>query len=135
MIKYVLYCDGAANPNPGKGGIGCICYKQLPKLEVFRISQYVGDHVTNNFAEYMSAIIGLKAALSKGIEDLDVLMDSQLVIKQCKKEWQIRSPTLIVLNQEVEELKKQFVNITFLWIPRSQNSTADILSKEALIGH
>ena len=135
LIKYLLYCDGAASPNPGRGGIGCVCYKELPKIEIFKITQYVGNHVSNNYSEYMSLIIGLKAALSKGIEDIDVYMDSQLVIKQCKKEWQVREPTLMALNQEVEELKQQFKNITFYWIPRAENHIADTLSKEALSGY
>ena len=135
MMKYILYCDGATSrTNPSDiTGVGCICYKSLPKIEVFRISQYTGKG-SNNYSEYMSVIIALKAALSKGIEDIDVYMDSQLVIKQCKHEWKVREPSLQPLFQEVEQLKQQFKNISFYWIPRTENSIADKLSKEALIG-
>jgi ribonuclease HI len=83
----------------------------------------------------MSVIIGLQAALAKGIQDIDVYMDSQLVIKQCNKEWKINVPLLQQLNNQVDSLKQQFKNISFYWIPRAKNAIADRLSKEALIGY
>jgi ribonuclease HI len=135
-LKYELYCDGATKgQNPSTvTGVGIICYKQSTKTEIFRIVQYTSSG-SNNYAEYMSVIIGLQAALAKGIQDIDVYMDSQLVIKQCNKEWKINVPLLQQLNNQVDSLKQQFKNISFYWIPRAKNTIADRLSKEALIGY
>ncbi len=132
-MKYLMYCDGACQPNPGRGAVGIVCYIDNPRSTVFEISQFVGDHVTNNFAEYMSAIIGLEAALSKGIQELWVCMDSQLVVKQCRKEWRVKEPSLIPLNTKVLELMKQFKSITFQHVGRSENTEADKLSKLGLL--
>lgn len=134
-MKYIIYCDGATSQsNPSdRTGVGIICYKENPKIEIFRVSQFTGRG-SNNFAEYMSVIIGLKTAASQGIQDIDVYMDSQLVVRQCKLEWQVKEPSLKPLHAEVEQLKKQFKNISFYWIPRTENGIADKLSKEALNG-
>ena len=133
-MKYLMYCDGAtwqSNPSP-KTAVGIICYTDNPRTEVFKISQATGPG-TNNFAEYMSAIIGLEAAISKGIQDLWVCMDSQLVVKQCRKEWRVKEPSLIPLNAKVLELMKRFKSITFQHVGRSENTEADKLSKQGLI--
>jgi len=132
-MKYLLYCDGATNKsNPSEiTGAGNVCYLESPRVEVFRISQKLGRG-TNNTAEYNSLIIGLENCLEKGINEIWVCMDSQLVIKQCKKEWQVKDPGLKPLNLRVMNLINKFKSVSFYWVPRDENKLADQLSKLAL---
>jgi len=132
-MKYLLYCDGATNKsNPSEiTGVGVVCYLESPRVEVFRISQKLGRG-TNNTAEYNSLIIGLEHCLIKGISEVWVCMDSQLVIKQCKKEWQVKDPGLKLLNLKVMNLVIKFKSVSFYWVARDENKLADQLSKIAL---
>ena len=77
---YKLYFDGGADPNPGKAGAGAVIYEK--NEEILSVSIYVGDHETNNVAEYTGLIAGLELALENNICDITVKGDSQLVIKQ-----------------------------------------------------
>ncbi len=132
-MKYLLYCDGAtlkSNPS-SKTGAGIICYLDNPRTEIFRHVQPLGRG-TNNTSEYKSLILGLELCLQKNITELWVCMDSQLVIKQCKKEWVVRDPGLKPLNEQVIHLVKQFKSVSFYWVPRTENTIADSLSKKAL---
>jgi ribonuclease HI len=127
-----MFTDGATSPsNPGPSGCGIICYTDNPRKEIFRLSQYLGRG-TNNFAEYMSLIIGLETAIEYGVRELDVYMDSQLVVKQCNLEWRVKEPSLVPLHAKVSELKQQFDRIGIFWISRDKNTVADSLSKQAL---
>jgi ribonuclease HI len=131
-VKYIMFTDGAAAPsNPGPSGCGIVCYTDNPRKEIFRLSQYLGRG-TNNFAEYMSLIIGLETALEYGIKEIDVYMDSQLVVKQCNLEWRVKEPSLVPLHAKVSELKQQFDRIGIFWVSRDKNTVADSLSKQAL---
>jgi len=133
-MKYLLYCDGATNKsNPSEiTGAGVVCYLENPRKEIFRVSRKLGRG-TNNTAEYISLIIGLELCLERGISEIWVCMDSQLVIKQCKKEWQVRNPELKLMNLKVMRLINRFKSVSFYWVPRDENKLADQLSKLALI--
>ena len=131
-MKYIMFTDAATAPvNPGPSGVGIVCYTDNPRKELFRISQFIG-HGTNNFAEYMSLIIGLESAIEYNIKELDVYMDSNLVVKQCNKQWRVKEPSLIPLHNKVSELKLYFDRIGIFWITRNKNTVADSLSKQAL---
>lgn len=132
-MKHLLYCDGAtwkSNPSQ-KTAVGAICYTENPRTTVFEIAKAVGPG-TNNTAEYMSVIVGLQECYNRGLDNLWVCMDSQLVIKQCKKEWRVKEPTLQPLNAKVLELVKLFKSVSFYHVPRTENTEADRLSKLGL---
>lgn len=130
VTRASLYCDGAANPNPGNSALGFVLFDDSGK-EIYQAARNLG-HGTNNTAEYHSLIDGLKCALSLGIEQLDVFMDSNLVVQQVNGKWKIKEPTLLPLCQEAQRLKKQFDFIQLSQIPREKNQRADELSKEGL---
>jgi len=132
-MKYLLYCDGATKKsNPSDvTGIGIACYTDNPRSLVFSHHQRFGRG-TNNTSEYQSLITGLQMCLQKGIDSVWVCMDSQLVIKQCKKEWEVKSPDLKPFYDRVMILIKQFKSVSFYWVPREENKMADQLSKKAL---
>lgn len=143
VIKYPfkLKFDGCSKGNPGLAGAGAVLYITVGKdddddsaslEEIWATSQFVGSKATNNEAEYMGLIIGLKRAIEMNIKELNVEGDSLLVIKQMLGEYNVKSENLFKLYNEAKECQKQFKNITFTHIYRNQNKRADQLSNLAL---
>ena len=75
-----LYCDGAARGNPGPAGAGAVIVNPAGHI-VAKVGKFLGEE-TNNVAEYMGLILGLKRAKAMGIKELEVLADSELVVRQ-----------------------------------------------------
>lgn len=122
--------DGATkHTNPGLRGIGGII--KGPAGERIEVSEEVGEG-TNNEAEYLALAAVLDAAIGAGVQKLIVYGDSQLVIRQCNGEWLIKAKELVPLCQTVQALKKQIPQLSLRWLPREENTEADILSKKAL---
>jgi len=91
---------------------------------------------TNNVAEYTAAIRALEYLVSKGFRGhVEVMGDSQLVIRQFSGEYSVKSSHLKVLHEQLKTLARNFEKVDFEWVPREQNRRADYLSKEALRGH
>jgi len=123
---YKLYFDGGADPNPGKAGAGAVIYEK--NEEILSVSIYVGDHETNNVAEYTGLIAGLELALENNICDITVKGDSQLVIKQMNEEYKVKSEKLKELYAKAKELTYKFAKIKFIHINRCYNKRADELA-------
>ena len=128
--EYLLQFDGCSKGNPGLAGAGAVIFHYND--EIWGRSHFVGNKNTNNEAEYMGLIIGLKEALSMNIKELSVEGDSLLVIKQMKGEYKVRSEKLVTLYEEANELAKKFDKITFTHIYRNNNKRADELSNIAV---
>ena len=87
---------------------------------------------TNNVAEYQGLIEGLQTARSLGIEQLDVFMDSKLVVEQMRGNFKVKHPGLKPLHETARKLAKEFLAITFRAVPRAQNAHADRLTNLAI---
>jgi ribonuclease HI len=131
---HVLMFDGASRGNPGRSGAGAVLYN--PQMQqIWTGSEYLGDSLTNNEAEYRSLILGLQAARAQGIQELTVHGDSTLVINQMLRQWTVNAPHLVVLYDQASHLVEDFNTIIFRPIPRSYNSIADGLSNQAIDIH
>ena len=128
--EYLLQFDGCSKGNPGLAGAGAVIFHY--NNEIWGRSHFVGNKNTNNEAEYMGLIIGLKEALSMNIKNLSVEGDSLLVIKQMKGEYKVKSEKLLSLYEEASQIAKQFETITFTHIYRNNNKRADELSNIAV---
>lgn len=128
---YILYFDGCSKCNPGPGGAGAVLYYKGE--EIWGASKFVGGRVTNNNAEYSGLILGLQEAIVREIHELTVRGDSQLVIKQMRGEYQVKSPKLLELHQGAKSLAEYFENIIFEHVYRDKNKRADELSNMALM--
>jgi ribonuclease HI len=129
-IEYKLQFDGCSKSNPGFAGAGAVIYKGA--TEISSKVQFVGNNETNNVAEYVGLIIGLKQAIQMNIKVIAVEGDSMLVIKQMKGEYKVKSSNLIKLFNEAKVLTTNFDLITFKHIYRENNKRADELSNLAI---
>ncbi len=125
-----LYCDGAARGNPGPAGAGAVIVNPAGHI-VAKVGKFLGEE-TNNVAEYMGLILGLKRAKAMGIKELEVLADSELVVRQVKGEYAVKAEHLQPLHAEAVALFRAFDKIEIRHIPREENGLADAMSNRAI---
>jgi len=129
--KRVVICtDGASLGNPGLAAIGAIIKDEQGRL-IARISQRIGQ-ATNNQAEYRAIIAALEEAVRFGAEEVDIMSDSELVVKQLNGQYRVKKASLRPLYQKVAQLIGSLAAFTITQIPREQNREADRLAKKAL---
>jgi ribonuclease HI len=87
---------------------------------------------TNNTAEYHALRHGLERALQLGFKDVEIRLDSELVVRQLEGQYRVRHPALIDLKQGIDALLRQFHRTKVLHVPREENQEADRLANEAL---
>jgi ribonuclease HI len=121
-MTYKLYFDGKAEPNPGKGSGGAVLFNDSE--EVFRVGKYL-PQTTNNQAEYIGLIVGLKECIKQNIKSVEIFGDSKLVIEQSSSRWKVNNEILQQLNAQVKTLIKEFSTITFTHVLRNKNTVAD----------
>ena len=130
MKKAVIFADGASRGNPGPAAIGVTIKDKRGKLITF-ISQRIG-RATNNQAEYRAIIAALEEATRLGVKQVDIKMDSELVVKQINGEYRVKKATLKPLYQQVKQLQGLLKSFTITHILRQQNIEADKLANKAL---
>jgi len=130
ITPFYLYADGASRGNPGDAGYGALIADGNGKI-VAEIRGYLGK-TTNNVAEYQALIHGLKKALALGIQNIRILMDSQLVVRQIQGIYRVRQPHLKPLHDQAKQLLAQFLQFEVQCIPREKNDRADQLASRAI---
>jgi ribonuclease HI len=129
-VRTRLFTDGAARGNPGPAGAGAVIVSPDGHV-VAKVGKFLGDE-TNNVAEYMGLIIGLKRAKAMGIKELDVLADSELMVRQLNGDYAVKAEHLKPLHEEAKALLKAFTEIEIRHIPREENGQADAMSNRAI---
>jgi broad specificity phosphatase PhoE/ribonuclease HI len=132
-MKVIVEADGGSRGNPGPAGFGCVVYADDHATVLAQHCQPIGI-TTNNVAEYRGLIAGLEEARRLGAGELDVRMDSKLVVEQMSGRWKVKHPGLAELHQQARALASTFDTVRFSWIPREQNKVADRLANEAMDG-
>jgi probable phosphoglycerate mutase len=125
-----LFADGAAKGNPGPAGAGAVLFGDGGEV-LAELHKALG-RATNNVAEYEALILGLEEARRRGIERLDVRMDSLLVVRQMQGLWKIKHPGLKPLALRAGALLAGFPQRTIEHVPREENSHADRLANLAV---
>tara|TARA_B100000073_G_C23720825_1_gene567590 strand:- start:372 stop:767 length:396 start_codon:yes stop_codon:yes gene_type:complete len=128
---HTLFFDGCSKGNPGRSGAGAVIY-DADGEELWSASWFVGDSATNNIAEYTGLIRGLEEAVNMGMDQLSVKGDSQLVIKQMKGEYKVKSDSMYKLFAEAKRLEKKIGYVIYSHVYRSDNARADGLSNDGL---
>ena len=95
------------------------------------ISEYLGIQ-TNNVAEYTGVLRALALAHELGGREVDLLLDSKLIVEQLAGRWRVKDVKLIPLHIEIRGLLTRFARWSAAHVPRAQNSAADALANEAI---
>ncbi len=133
MIRSVIIeADGGSRGNPGPSAYGAVL-KNAETGEVLAEDGTTIGEATNNVAEYSGLIAGLKLAEEFAPDaDIEVRMDSKLVVEQMSGRWKIKHPSMRPLAVEASRLAP--FGTLYTWVPREQNKHADRLANEALDG-
>lgn len=132
-MKLIIYVDGGARGNPGPAGAGVVIYQQEGK-EPKKYFKYLGE-LTNNQAEYEAVIYALQIAKKFKAEEIDLYLDSKLLVGQLNRKFKIKNLELAKLFIKVWNLSKDFKKINFFYIPREKNKEADKLVNFVLDKH
>lgn len=130
-----IYCDGGARGNPGPGAGAFVVYDKEGNL-LAKGGKRLG-RTTNNIAEYNGLLVGLRWILenAKPEWDINVFLDSQLVVNQLTGKFKIKNKNLINLAAKAKEAEKNFSGkIKYYFIPRNKNKAADFLVNKLLDG-
>lgn len=130
-MKVIIEADGGSRGNPGVAGSGTVLFDATHTTILRRLAYIVGT-ATNNVAEYHALLNGLTAARELGATEVDVLMDSKLVVEQMSGRWKIKHPDMKELALTCRDIASGFASITYTWIPRKQNARADELANKAM---
>lgn len=128
--KVRVYSDGAARGNPGPSGAGAILVEPSGQV-VDRLGKFLGVR-TNNYAEYMGLLLGLRRARDLGVSEVEVFADSELMIRQLGGRYQVKSPSLRPLYDEAVKLLNDFSRVKLVHVPREMNRAADEMSNRAI---
>ena len=128
-MRHQLFCDGASRSNPGDASIGVSVL--LDGEEIHTISKKIGI-ATNNEAEYQALIDGLNYCVDNSIKEIEVFLDSNLVVEQVNENFKVKAANLKVLNSKVKELIVEFKLIKINHVYREDNKRADQLANMAL---
>ncbi len=124
-----IYVDGGSRGNPGQAAVGAVII--LKGREISRISKPIGT-ATNNEAEYQALITALEEARHLGATSVHVKMDSELMIRQLLKKYNVKSQNLRPYYEKVVNLLREYRDVGLERIPREKNAVADSLVNDAL---
>ena len=129
-MKAKLSTDGGARGNPGPAA-----YAYVLEDDDGTVLDARGERIgvaTNNVAEYRALIAGLERALELGIDELEVVSDSELLVKQMQGEYRVKNETLRELNEDANVLERKLGRVRYTAVRREHNQLADKLVNEAL---
>ncbi|MEK7606950.1 MAG: ribonuclease HI family protein [Patescibacteria group bacterium] len=132
-MKLITYTDGGARGNPGPAGIGIVIQDAKGKM-IEEFGRYIGE-TTNNQAEYRALLAALERCTELGAKEVECRLDSELVVKQMRREYKVKDPGLAAIFVQVWNLMIHFKKITFHHIPRERNKDADRMVNDALDRH
>ena len=129
-MKAKLSTDGGARGNPGPAAYGYVLEADDGTVLDAR-GETIGV-ATNNVAEYRALIAGLEKAIELGIDELEVVSDSELLVKQMQGEYRVKNEALRELNDEANSLERKLGHVRYKAVRREHNELADKLVNEAL---
>jgi probable phosphoglycerate mutase len=129
-VKAKLSTDGGARGNPGPAAYGYVLEADDGTVLDAR-GETIGV-ATNNVAEYRGLVAGLAKAVELGIDEVQVVSDSELLVKQMRGEYKVKNEALRELSLEAASLARQLKNVSYTAVRRAHNELADKLVNDAL---
>ena len=131
-MKLVVNVDGGARGNPGPAAIAAVVQEPGGGVLEER-GERIGE-ATNNVAEYRALLLGIERAAALGASELELVGDSELVVKQVKGEYKVKHAGMRELHAEVKRALGDFERWSIRHVRREQNAEADRLVNEVLDG-
>ncbi len=128
----IAHVDGGSRGNPGPAGYGVVIRDSRGNT-VARLSDYVGERTCNE-VEYLAVLAAQRFAVNRGASSLRVLTDSELVVKQVRREYAVKDSRLVKLYHRARTMVGQIPQFCISWIPKTMNAEADRLAAEAITG-
>jgi ribonuclease HI len=125
-----LFTDGGARGNPGPAAAAYVL--EADDGHVLAAHGEAIGVATNNVAEYRALVAGLAKAVEVGVDELEVVSDSELLVKQMNGEYRVKSPALVELSLEAAQLARRLGRVRYRAVRRIENELADRLVNEAL---
>jgi ribonuclease H / adenosylcobalamin/alpha-ribazole phosphatase len=129
-VKARLFTDGGARGNPGPAAYGFVI--EAADGTVLAAEGEAIGVATNNVAEYSALIAGLERAVELAVTDLEVVSDSELLIKQMTGEYRVKNETLQDLHTDARRVARKLPRVSYTAVRREQNQLADKLVNDAL---
>jgi probable phosphoglycerate mutase len=129
-VKARLCTDGGARGNPGPAAYGFVLEAEDGSVLAARGEAF--GVATNNVAEYRALIAGLEEAVELAVSDLEVVSDSELMVKQMRGEYRIKNAALRELAAEAGRLARKLPEVRYRHVRRHENELADSLVNQAL---
>ena len=129
-MRARLFTDGGARGNPGPAAAAYVLEAGDGTVLDAR-GEAIGV-ATNNVAEYRALVAGLAKAAELGVAELEVVSDSELLVRQMRGEYRVKNPALVELSLEAGRLGRQIGRVTYTAVRRAENELADRLVNEAL---
>jgi len=129
-VKARLFTDGGSRGNPGPAA-----YAFVLEAEDGTVLDARGEAIglaTNNVAEYSALVAGLERAVEVGVDELEVVSDSELMVKQMRGEYRVKNRTLQDLFLDASRIARKVGRVTYTAVRREHNELADSLVNEAL---
>ncbi len=130
-MQVIVNIDGGSRGNPGPAAAGVVIRARDDGTVLHMAGIYVG-RATNNVAEYNGLLEGLRRAEALGAREVEVLSDSELLVKQMNGEYRVRNAGLKPLFEEANKLWNRFAKVAIRHISREQNQAADELANKAM---
>jgi len=133
-MKLTIYSDGGARGNPGISAFAIVVCQG--KDVIYEYSEFLGIR-TNNYAEYRGLIAAIAKAIDLCADDVEFVMDSELVIKQMRGEYKVKSPQLFDLHHDAKSLSSAIPKVKFTHVKRADRmiSRADALLNACMDEH
>jgi ribonuclease H / adenosylcobalamin/alpha-ribazole phosphatase len=129
-MKARLSTDGGARGNPGPAAYGYVL--EADDGDVLAAHGERIGRATNNVAEYSGLVAGMRKAAELGVTELDVVSDSELLVKQMQGEYRVKNEALRALWEDATDLERRFRRVRYTSVRREHNELADRLVNEAL---
>jgi ribonuclease HI len=131
-LNLRIHTDGGARGNPGPAGAGVVIKNADNGEVVRRAHKYLGE-TTNNQAEYLAVILGLREAADLHPDSVMVVADSELLVRQLTGEYKVKNAELAKRFLEVRNLEVRLGKpVRYRHVPREQNREADALANKAM---
>lgn len=130
MERLVVYVDGGSRGNPGKAAIAAVVTNSDGSVLEER-GERIGE-TTNNVAEYRAMLLGIERAAALKANELELVGDSELVVRQVNGEYKVKDATLRELHRQVKTALDGFERWTVRHVRREMNAEADRLVNEVL---